>query len=299
MRELVLVSGGLDSTIMALQKKDAIRLFVDYGQNYKAEEERAIKEIFGEYEKIKVDTATQFEDIFIPNRNLTLASLAATYYNPDVIYMAGLKDDYVVDKTPEAFKKMSIVISEFSKKKIDVISPYWDMTKGEVVEEYLKKGGESEILRKTYSCYNGIRNGCNDCPACFRRFAALESNGIHMPKPTWRITEEYLKKIHKYDSNRIARTLAALNNYYEIHAIDIDGVLCEDQGPYRNRKPKKENIQKLNAIEGIIILFTARFESDRVDTEEWLKTNSVHYHSLIMEKIPYSSFVDDKAKTVI
>lgn len=296
MKETVLISGGLDSTILAFQKKDAIRLFIDYGQDYKKEEERAIKEIFGEYEKIKVETAKRFENIFIPNRNLTLASLAATYYNPDVIYMAGLKDDYVVDKTPEAFKKMSEILSEFCDKKIEVISPFWYMTKGEMVERYLRNGGDPSILTKVYSCYKGIQGGCNDCPACFRRFAALESNGIPQAKPSWRITEEYLRKIHKYDSNRISRTLIALGKHYNIQAVDIDGILCDESGAYETRQPKKDKIEKLNALEGIIVLFTARLETDRQKTEKWLKKNDVRYHSLIMEKIPYHSFIDDRAK---
>lgn len=296
MKEIVLISGGLDSTILAFQKKDAIRLFIDYGQDYKKEEERAIKEIFGEYEKIKVETAKRFENIFIPNRNLTLASLAATYYNPDVIYMAGLKDDYVVDKTPEAFKKMSEILSEFCDKKIEVISPFWYMTKGEMVERYLRNGGDPSILTKVYSCYKGIQGGCNDCPACFRRFAALESNGIPQAKPSWRITEEYLRKIHKYDSNRISRTLIALGKHYNIQAVDIDGILCDESGAYETRQPKKDKIEKLNALEGIIVLFTARLETDRQKTEKWLKKNDVRYHSLIMEKIPYHSFIDDRAK---
>lgn len=296
MKEIVLISGGLDSTILAFQKKDAIRLFIDYGQDYKKEEERAIKEIFGEYEKIKVETAKRFENIFIPNRNLTLASLAATYYNPDVIYMAGLKDDYVVDKTPEAFKKMSEILSEFCDKKIEVISPFWYMTKGEMVERYLRNGGDPSILTKVYSCYKGIQGGCNDCPACFRKFAALESNGIPQVKPSWRITEEYLRKIHKYDSNRISRTLIALGKHYNIQAVDIDGILCDESGAYETRQPKKDKIEKLNELEGIIVLFTARLETDRQKTEKWLKKNDVRYHSLIMEKIPYHSFIDDRAK---
>lgn len=293
--EVALISGGLDSTILALQIPSAKRVYIDYGQEYRAEEERAVQRVFDVYEKIVVSTSTELKDIFIPNRNLTFASLVATYYNPDIIYMAGLRDDYVVDKTPEAFRRMSAIISDFCQKEVKVISPFWHLTKGEIVEQFLKQGGDPAILNNTYSCYKGVRGGCGDCPACFRHFVALESNGIPQIKPTWRITKEYLKKLHRYDSNRIARTLIALSHFYKIAAFDIDGVLCEEAGPYEERKPMPDEIDKVNNFEGIVILFTSRLESDREATEKWLAANNVHYHSLIMEKIPYHSLIDDRA----
>ena len=40
------------------------------------------------------------------------------------------------------------------------------------------KGGTEESLLKSYSCYEGEEKHCGHCKACFRKWVALENNGI-------------------------------------------------------------------------------------------------------------------------
>ena len=76
------------------------------------------------------------------------------------------------------------------------------------------------------------------------------------------------------------------------HLIDIDGTICDD---IPNENPERmataqlypDALKTLNRWydEGhIICFFTSRTEDHREVTEEWLKTNGFHYHSLLMGK---------------
>ena len=76
------------------------------------------------------------------------------------------------------------------------------------------------------------------------------------------------------------------------YLIDIDGTICDD---IPNENPERmataqlypDALKTLNRWydEGhIICFFTSRTEDHREVTEEWLKTNGFHYHSLLMGK---------------
>jgi len=83
------------------------------------------------------------------------------------------------------------------------------------------------------------------------------------------------------------------------YVIDIDGILCEKKGPYKDRIPIKNNIKKVNRIfnrGGLIILYTSRYNLDRQITEEWLDKNKVKFNILLMGKIKYDVWIDDKSK---
>jgi 7-cyano-7-deazaguanine synthase in queuosine biosynthesis len=313
-KRIILTSGGIDSTLAFDHYErlndgyENIPVFIDYGQKYLVKESKAVDKLFGDrVVKLKIDNETDADaqNPFIPARNLTLASYMATRFNPDEIVMAGLKDDVVVDKNPEAFKEMSYIISKFSKKQITITSPFWELTKGEIIEEFLKNGGSEQRLLSAVSCYESGDEGvhCNDCPACFRRWVALDSNGITVDTPTKRIIDEYLPRIWKYDTNRVARTFIAIKKVYKVIAMDLDGVLtAEINGfDYINRTPRVDKIIENNKLfdEGnVIVIYTSRLHSDREVTEQWLNANGVKYSTLITDKLPYDVIYDDRAITV-
>ncbi len=310
-KRIILVSGGVDSTIawdlydrfpLEGEEWENIPVFIDYGQPYARTELATVVDMFKldlDIIKVPIIEPHDKDNPFVPARNLTLASLVASRYNPDEIVMAGLKDDMVVDKNPKAFEMMSGILSQFSDKIMMVVSPFWHLTKGQVVEEFLKSGGDRELLKKTFSCYSDGIEHCNDCPACFRRFVSLESNGIHVVVPSKRMVEKYLSEIHKYDIDRRNRTFIALRDLFEAtEAWDIDGILTNEiQGrDYTTRTPRKDNILAMNMNKdngSMIVLYTSRLESDREVTEQWLKENGAEYHSLIMGKVPYDVIIDD------
>lgn len=294
MNIIKLVSGGVDSTIMA-KSYEGKNVYVDFGQKYARFEKEALHRLGIVFDEIKISSAFKDDKIYIPDRNLMMATLITTIYNPDIIMIAGLKDDRCIDKNEEAFERMSSIISRFTDHTVKVMSPYFNLTKGEIVYNFPNKA----ILSDTFSCYNPSADGkpCGNCPACLRKAVALETNGIGCGfDVSEEIITEYLHKIHTYDQDRISRFLIYLKSRKPVYAIDIDGVLCEDRGSYSNRKPIKTAIDRLKDMDGYIVLYTARLEIDRLTTEKWLSDNMVSYDCLIMNKIPYSLIVDDKCR---
>jgi len=97
--------------------------------------------------------------------------------------------------------------------------------------------------------------------------------------------------------------------------FDLDGILTDgtpedediqwwDSTPlryvkyYQQAKPNQSNIQVLNLLKHrghIITVYTARSESYREVTEQWLGEHQVNYDTLIMDKHHYDFLIDDHA----
>lgn len=101
-----------------------------------------------------------------------------------------------------------------------------------------------------------------------------------------------LANIRICDGDILSRFFLYLRFHGGIKAIDIDGVLCEEQGRYEYRKSKFFKIEREYKY---IVLFTARLAVDRALTLEWLKKNHIDYDALITNKLPYDILIDDKA----
>ena len=83
-------------------------------------------------------------------------------------------------------------------------------------------------------------------------------------------------------------------------SVDLDGILC--QGEWWDKedgaKPIKKNIELVNKLyhaKHHIIIYTARKEKARYETEYWLKKHGVKYHALVMEKMGADCYWDDKS----
>lgn len=85
--------------------------------------------------------------------------------------------------------------------------------------------------------------------------------------------------------------------------VDIDNTICETEGlDYKNAKPIKERIDKINALFDRghkIIYWTARGVGTgtnwSVVTVEQLKDWGVKYHGVEFKKPLYDLFIDDRA----
>lgn len=308
MKNVMLVSGGLDSTIMlmeaAFKKKDCELLYVRCGERYERAEEAHLRKFLAKYnipyEFYVYDISNRRNDYagFVPNRNLTLASIACTALGADTVYLAGVMDDNAVDKNPFAYSLMSGVLSKFAQKTIRVESPYSDVTKGQLVERFLRnpyvsKETAQQILLDTYSCYEGENSPCGCCPACFRKYVALESNGISSGITLQKaIIKTYIGKLHTYCKDRISRTLIALRPIFgQVLCFGIDGVLCKEDGTlcFEKKEPIQENIDRVNHSSGLRVIYTSRLESDREVTEKWLTENGVQYDLLLTNEAPFDT----------
>jgi 7-cyano-7-deazaguanine synthase in queuosine biosynthesis len=306
---VLLFSGGMDSFIAWHYLGKPKCVYFDIGLPICKEEIRVIEELGV---PITIDTSVNLVDReeegdskFIPSRNLYYAMLACKY--GDVIYMGGLKDDNVNDKNPDIFRDFSSLLTIMHNRTIQVKSPFWDMTKADIVKWYMKNVNDvTDALVETGSCYDLIegRNYCGKCRCCFRKWVALWVNGIKLNYYNRNLMAEYLKaaRAGKYVEQRNENIIKTIRDFLgkKTYYVDIDGVLTiETEGhDYFNRTPNKANIEKVNALFKLghnIVLWTSRYPEDEEVTEVWLQMHNVKYHNLILGKPQYDFIIDDKA----
>lgn len=310
---ILCLSGGIDSTIAYFKENKPQTIFFDTGTYSDAEKEAVLRiaphtiiDKSLDFSNIKVD-----ESGYIPNRNFLFAARASQYSNEIII--AGMKDDLVSDKTPEAFEAMSKVLTKISKDayQINVTSPFWDMTKAEAVAEFLDADDTaSEVLINTFSCYTP-KDGkeCHTCPACFRKWNALWENKIITPFYNIELMDKYYNSaLHEmYSEERNKSIMRCVADYKKANHVDkpatwcfdIDGVLTiETEGhDYAKRTPNRKMIARVNELHMVghrIILHTARWGTDWTVTKAWLYKYGVAHDELILGKPKADFYVDDK-----
>lgn len=179
--KILLFSGGIDSYVAWYYLDRPKTVYFDLNTPYTRKEINVIRKLIPStiIEKVIDFSSRQEGDhAYVPYRNLHLALLANKY--SDTIVIAGLKDDKVNDKNERVFRQFSYLMSDMMERKIVVMSPFWGMTKEQVVSWFFNVyGGPKEDLLQTISCYTPTSsNYCGECPACFRKFIALRANGI-------------------------------------------------------------------------------------------------------------------------
>ncbi|MEU3455286.1 7-cyano-7-deazaguanine synthase [Micromonospora sp. NPDC006766] len=204
MSEILLFSAGLDSYPAWHYLGKPPTLYFDsghYGRQQEIDTVRALAAVHGMDLEISNELdlsrrATPQGDL-IPFRNVLFAMLAA--FRADVVWCVGVKGDHTADKSPEAFARMSEMLTVFAGRPIRVDSPFWNMTKSEIVAWYLKAGLPVNDLLQTFSCATpeDAFAHCGRCPSCLRRWIALTNNDItgHFASPPWtwdRIRTHYL-----------------------------------------------------------------------------------------------------------
>ena len=98
-----------------------------------------------------------------------------------------------------------------------------------------------------------------------------------------------LSILHTFNDRMKSVILRGIRADYDVMAIDIDGTVVE------GGKGKKGRTSLLNRSDSLKIMFTARDESQRKDTEELLQRIGIDYHGLIMNKLPFTVLFDDRA----
>lgn len=202
---VLLFSGGLDSFVAYyyLDKK-AQPIYYPLNSRYTQKELKHINYLQKQGINILIDNSLFYlgalesgNKAYIPYRNLHLALHAATFYS-NKIYIAGLKDDNVIDKNERIFSIWSNTLSETNGEQVQILSPFWNMTKRDVAIWYADKYSALDLDKGTLSCYSPIPDKhCYSCPACFRRNVALYQVGIRLPFFNKEIIQVYKNKIGK------------------------------------------------------------------------------------------------------
>jgi 7-cyano-7-deazaguanine synthase len=198
-KSIILLSGGLDSTVSAAiaKKKTTPRfaLTFDYGQRAAKMEVHAARSIcrvlkikhkvvrlpfFAEFKgltmlrsrgKVSTKKFTKLKDVWLPNRNglfINIAACYAEYYHADII-VAGFNREEAAefpDNKPQfiAAVNHSLIYSTLSK--VKVISYVSDYTKQQIYQLGLRCKAPLEHI---YVCYLGRKKMCGKCASC-RKF---------------------------------------------------------------------------------------------------------------------------------
>lgn len=205
-KQVLLFSGGLDSFIAyhLLNKPKAIHF--DIGTRYSIyEKETALKLV----PDCIVDESLNFLGLYenletseIPMRNLFTIMVCAVKYSTNII-IGSMADDYMGDNRKDNLQDFATLLSKISNRDITVTSPFWNMTKAEAVQEYVKNFGSQGLL-DTYSCFE-TEEACNSCISCLEKNVALFSGGIFVPFYNMELLSEKAK----------AHSTDTWINYYE------------------------------------------------------------------------------------
>jgi 7-cyano-7-deazaguanine synthase len=192
---VTLVSGGLDSTVMAvLAKEEGVTqfpLFVDYGQLGRDKELNACRANFRKHALPDPQIADLsgyggllssgltdvnkrvFEDAFLPGRNLLFLTVGAAYAfqcGASAVGIGLLDEAFSLfpDQTREFLSDAEALLSRSLGKTIRLIAPVMAFSKADVLRIAKARG-----ISATYSCHAGTETPCGECVAC-REYIGLE-----------------------------------------------------------------------------------------------------------------------------
>lgn len=127
--------------------------------------------------------ADNMKSTVVPNRNMILLSLAVGYavsLNAQQVYYGAHSGDHFIypDCRPEFVQKMHDVCQIANYEPVDIISPYLQQTKIDI----LRDGLLMELdYSKTWTCYNGREKACGKCGSCQERLEAFSLNNVTDP----------------------------------------------------------------------------------------------------------------------
>ena len=188
---ILLFSGGLDSYIGWHYLGRPKTLYVALGHRYVTHEIEAIrKTIPTTIIDDRLNLADWEEkDANIPLRNAFLIMIAS-HYDKDVVLVVQKGEMTIPDRSPKFFNEFGEWLTFlWGNTTCTISTPFFQMTKTQMVAWYIQDANLKEDLLSTRSCYSPGDLPCGACAACFRRWVAFINNGL---------TEEYENDITKY-----------------------------------------------------------------------------------------------------
>lgn len=219
-RAVVVYSGGMDSYTLLhkalAEKKEVFAVTFNYGQRHAKEVDVAanvcrklgithkIVDISSINQLIGGSALTDEIDVpeghyeepsmqqtVVPNRNMILLSLAVGYavsLNASQVHYGAHSGDHAIypDCRPEFVAQMNAVCQIANYDPIDIVTPYLNNSKIEILTDGLRMGLD---YVHTWTCYNGRDKACGKCGACQERLEAFAENGVTDPLDyeIWRV----------------------------------------------------------------------------------------------------------------
>jgi len=195
-KSVLLFSGGMDSVMFDLLLKPDVLLYIPTGSNYETIETVKIKKlaednIIDDNKLIIMDKTINLgpferDDLIVPNRNAYLVLMASHF--GETIYLGSVYGDRSYDKDKTFYKLMENLLNHMwleqhwtEQREFSVSSPYKDVTKTELIKEYVEAGGKVQNILDSYSCYRGEEQACGICKPCVRKAVSLYCNDIEVP----------------------------------------------------------------------------------------------------------------------
>lgn len=215
---ILLYSGGLDSFIAWEYLKRPKTIYFDLRHRYSKHERRAIQKTIpwtiidsslnlGHWEK---------DDADIPMRNAFMIMLASMY-DKEIVLVVQKGEMSIPDRSSQFFFSFAAWLNWMKGENGHTLtSPFFDMTKTQMVKWYIDQGLSAHQLVKTRSCFSDEEEPCGACGACFRRWVAFRNNGIiehHKHNiMKWDQIPVYIEKMKagEYDELRTEETFDAL-----------------------------------------------------------------------------------------
>jgi 7-cyano-7-deazaguanine synthase len=215
-RAVVLLSGGMDSTVCAtLAARDhaTAAVHISYGQRTEERERQsflaicqrlkihdrlmvrneALRAIGGSAltdEGIDVPEAENVgQDVpvtYVPFRNAHFLAVAVSWaevLDAEKVYIGAVEPDSsgYPDCRPAYYKAFNDVVKAGTKEgRIEIVTPLIAMRKAEIVRLGLELGAPFDL---TWSCYSREDRACGICDSCALRLRAFEAAGIPDPIP--------------------------------------------------------------------------------------------------------------------
>lgn len=211
-KAVVIYSGGMDSfTILNKAKAEGFDLYAitfDYGQKHTKEIEFAKQvclELGIEHKIIDITAINQLlqsssltsdieipeghyeaanmKSTVVPNRNMILLSLAIGYavdIGAEKVFYGAHAGDHSIypDCRPEFVHAMNDVAKIANYEPIDIVTPYLNSHKAEILTDGLNMGLD---YGKSWTCYNGREKACGKCGSCVERLEAFAMNNATDP----------------------------------------------------------------------------------------------------------------------
>ena len=213
MKALVVLSGGLDSTVALYWAKkrygDAEALTFYYGSKHNEREYscalKTCERLKVKLSKINIDfidiyfksdllksggeipeghyAAENMKSTVVPFRNGIMLSIAAGFAESndcDVIILGNHSGDHAIypDCRADFIKSMAQAISFGTQKQIRLEAPFCNITKTDIVKIGAELGVDFSL---TWSCYKGGDKHCGKCGTCVERKEAFQEAGVYDP----------------------------------------------------------------------------------------------------------------------
>lgn len=211
-KAILIISGGMDSTTMLYDVRNnyniVAALSFDYGQRHKKEldyakatcEKLGIEHNIVDLSNIKsllggssltdnIDVPEGYYEgenmklTVVPSRNTIMLSIASGYAvskKAEIVFYGAHAGDHTIypDCRPEYIQKLNECLKIANFEPVEVIAPYEDITKVEII----KKGLELNVpYQDTWTCYKGQEKACGKCGSCQERLTAFKENGLEDP----------------------------------------------------------------------------------------------------------------------